>query len=149
MAGLHGFEGDKDYDGILIPNGAYRAMIVETEEIQNSKKTGTYLKIVFDVLEGPQKGRHVWLNLNLDNPSEQAVRISRAVLKQICIACGGLTPTDSSDLHGIPLVIHVDREERNDNGQWKNRITRYESLMTVPEKETAGAEAAKDAPWKT
>ena len=145
MAELHGFDGNQDYGGFIIPEGPYNAAITESEELQNSKKTGSYLKLVFTILEGPHKDRSIWLNLNLDNPSEQAVRISRSVLKQICVACGGVVPTDSTDLHDIPMVINVDKEQRNDNGQWKNTITGYVSRMNAPA-ETVGAEDT--APWK-
>lgn len=145
MPELHGFDGGKNYDGFLIPEGPYNAAITESEEHENSKKTGTYLKLVFTILDGPHKGQSIWLNLNLNNPSEQAVRISRSVLKQICTACGGIKPTDSTDLHDVPMVITVDKEQRSDNGQWKNMITRFASRMNPPA-EKVGAE--EQAPWK-
>jgi hypothetical protein len=145
MAGLHGFDGEKEYGGFCIPNGSYRAAITESDEHQNSRKTGSYLKLVFTILEGEHKDRSIWVNLNLDNPSEQAVRISRAVLKQICVACGGIKPTDSADLHDIPMCITVDKEQRSDNGEWKNKITRFASLMDPPSEADL---AATQAPWK-
>ena len=145
MAKLHGFTSDGDYDGIVIGTAPYTATITHSEEKENSKKTGTYLVLVFTILEGPEKGGNVWVNLNLNNPSAVAVRISRSTLKDICNALGGVSPVDSSDLHDIPLVIHVDREKRADNGQMKNIITRYESTHAQ-----AGQVATKatKAPWE-
>jgi hypothetical protein len=145
MAGLHEFDAEKNYEGFVIPVGSYNAAITDSSEHQNSKKTGTYLKMVFTILDGPQKDQSIWLNLNLNNPSEQAVRISRSTLKQICVACGGIKPTDSRDLHDIPMTIHVDTEQRSDNGQLKNTITRFASRMEAPA-EKVGAD--EKAPWK-
>lgn len=148
MAGLHGFNPKEDYDGYLVPDGSYNAAIVESEEHDNSKKTGTYLSLVFEILEGPQKGRKLWTNLNLNNPSEQAVRISRAHLKQICKAVGVLEPADSSDLHDIPLVISVEKEKRNDTGELANRIKKFESRLEAQTAETTETVGAGEAPWK-
>lgn len=146
MAELHGFQSDGDYDGIVIATGAYTATITHSEEKENSKKTGTYLVLVFTIIDGPEKGANVWVNLNLNNPSAVAVRISRATLKDICNALGGVSPIDSSDLHDIPIVIHIDREKRADNGQMKNIITRYESTGAAV---GAATEKSEKPPWET
>jgi hypothetical protein len=43
------------------------------------------------------------------------------------------------------MTIHVDTEQRSDNGQLKNTITRFASRMEAPA-EKVGAD--EKAPWK-
>lgn len=123
MPSLHGYDPTEEYTGFgNIPAGAYNAIITESKEVKNKKTPGTHLALTFSILDGPQKNRKVWTRLNLQNESQQTVRISRSELKNICTACGGIRPTDSVQLHNIPMVIHV---KTDDNGF--DRIKKYES----------------------
>ncbi|MGQ9636057.1 MAG: DUF669 domain-containing protein, partial [Bryobacteraceae bacterium] len=87
-----------------IPAGKYLAMITASEMKPNKAGTGSYLELVFTIVEGEYKGRQLWGRLNLDNPNELAVKIARAELSAICRAVGVLTPRDSVELHNLPLV---------------------------------------------
>jgi hypothetical protein len=149
MPNLHGYNPDDDYKGFgVIPAGAYDAVITDSKEKQNSPTSkdpnGSHLFLTFEIISGPQKGRKAFSNLNLNNANEQAVRISRAELKQICVACGGVRPTDSVELHNIPIVIHIEQDSNN-----RDVIKKYESsgptAATVPS--TAEAED-NTPPWK-
>ena len=86
--------------------------------------TGKYLSLGFKCIEGNQKGMMVFTNLNLVNPNEVAVNIANQDLKRICTAVGKKSITDSSELHGIPLVIKV--AVRDDDDPYPgNDIKRY------------------------
>jgi hypothetical protein len=127
-----------------IPEGDYVAAIVGSETKPNSKRTGSYLQLMFEVLEGEYKGRKLWARLNLDNLSQQAVDMARAELSAICRAVGVLKPADSSALHDRPLTIQVVQRTRSDNGEPTNEIKKYSSTASpVPPPPTND-----EAPWE-
>jgi len=90
-----------------VPPGEYEVMIVDSELRETSAGNGQFLKLTFRILEGDHEGRFIWKNLNLVNPSEQAVEIAQRELSAICHAVGVLTPEDSQELHGIPMLARV------------------------------------------
>lgn len=109
-----------------IPAGKYPAMITASEMKANKAGTGSYLELVFTILEGEYKGRQLWARLNLDNPNETAVKIARAELSAICRAVGVLTPRDSAELHNLPLIVKVGCRHRKDTGEIVNVLKGYE-----------------------
>jgi hypothetical protein len=128
MADLRGFDANQveptgDFEPI--PAGKYPAVITESELKPNKAQTGHYLQLTFEVLEGPHKGRRLWARLNLDHPNAKAVEIARAELSALCRAVGVLAPTDSVELHNLPLVIHVKCKKREDTGEVTNEIRGY------------------------
>lgn len=91
-----------------VPPGEYTVMIIDSEMKQTSAGTGSYLKLTFRIIEDEEyEGRFIWKNLNLDNPSEQAVEIAQRELSAICHAVDVLEPEDSQELHGIPMLAKV------------------------------------------
>ena len=109
-----------------IPAGKYVAMITASEMKPNKAGTGSFLELVFTIVEGQYKGRQLWGRLNLDNPNELAVKIARAELSAICRAVGVLTPRDSVELHNLPLVIRVACKKRKDTDEITNVIQGYD-----------------------
>ena len=60
-----------------IPAGEYLCVITASDEKPTKSGNGTYLELEFEVIDGPHKGRKLWDRLNLNNPSEMAVKIAR------------------------------------------------------------------------
>jgi hypothetical protein len=114
-----------------IPAGKYLAMITASEMKPNKAGTGSYLELVFTILESEHKGRQLWSRLNLDNPNELAVKIARAELSAVCRAVGVLTPRDSVELHNLPLVIRVGCKKRKDTDEIANVIQGFEKRDAV------------------
>ena len=128
MANLHGFNAhdvDPAADFEAIPAGKYLAVITESEMKPTKSGNGSYLEIVFQVLEGEYKGRLLWSRLNLDNPNELAVQIARGELSAICRAVGVMQPKDSIELHNLPLLVSVKCKRREDSGDVVNEIRGY------------------------
>jgi hypothetical protein len=149
MADLRGFDANTvepsaEFDPL--PPGKYLAIIVETDLKPTQSGNGNYLELTFEILEGQYKGRKVWARLNLDNPSEQAVKIARSELSAICRAVGVMTPNDSVELHNLPLVITVRCKKRKDTGEIANEVKGYEK------KEAAAGQpqqaATSTPPWR-
>lgn len=127
MANLNGFDAntvDPAADFSPIPAGKYVAVITNTEMKPTKSGNGSYLEITFQILDGEYKGRLLWARLNLDNPSEMAVKIARAELSSICRATGVMQPKDSCELHNLPLVITV-KQKTDSDGEVRNEIKNY------------------------
>jgi hypothetical protein len=154
MADLNGFDANQvepNADFAPLPPDTYEAMIVESEWKTTAAGTGRYLKLTLQVLGGQYSGRMIWDNLNLENPSAQAVQIARGTLSAICRAVGVLTPKDSVDLHNLPLMCRVVQEPYE--GGVSNKIKGYKPKATsAPTKAEAPAKAAPasagKAPWR-
>lgn len=152
MASLGGFnaqevEPSTGFDPI--PVGDYVAIISNSEEKTTKAGDGSYVKLEFTILEGKYEGRKLWENLNLNNRSEEVVKIARATLSSICRALSILRPVqDSIELHDQPLIIKVGVEKRKDTGEMQNRIKAYkprsDGIATPP----AAGPAAGKKPWE-
>lgn len=153
MASLNGFnaaevEPSKGFDPL--PVGDYVAMIVDSEEKTTQAGTGSYIKLTIEIVDGDYKGRKLWENLNLNNPSSEAVAIAKATLSAICRAVGVLTPRDTVELHNIPMSVKIGLEKRKDSGEMQNRIKSYKgrvdaSAITTPQ--SSAASGGGTAPW--
>ena len=138
-----------------LPAGEYVAIVTDSAMKDNSARTGQYLALTFQVIEGEYEGRFVWANLNLVHPSEKAVQIARADLAALCKAVGILQPRDSADLHDKPVVIRV-VVRKNDEGNPRNEIKAYKPASAQPPKtDSAKPDPVKPAaakssvpPWK-
>ena len=108
MAFLGGFDADQVQDDFApIPEGEYAAVICASEMTRNKKGDGEYLKLTFKIAAVKFKGRQIIHRLNLKNSSDIAVKIALNELGKICRAVGVKRPTDSTELHNIPLLIGV------------------------------------------
>ena len=125
---LGNVDAKKSFDPI--PAGWYTAEITGSEMHPTKAGNGHYLKLEFTVLDGDDAatiGRHLWTNLNLDNPNQAAVDIAYSELKGICDAIGhGGVVGDSEELHGAPMEIKVSiREDTSGKYQPQNEIKDY------------------------
>ncbi|RQS39796.1 DUF669 domain-containing protein [Burkholderia sp. Bp8990] len=128
MGNLSGFDADTipESDFSAIPKGIYPAFAVESEKKPTKNGKGEYLQFTFEIVDGQHKGRKLWARLNLWNPNQAAVDIAQRELAQICKAAGMPRINDSSELHNIVILLHVDTE-LNDRQQEVNVIKKYES----------------------
>ena len=102
--------------------------------------TGRYLQLEFEITDGEYAGRKLWSRLNIENQNAEAVRLARADLSAICRAVNVLTPSDSIDLHNLPLVIKVHCRKDKNTGEITNDIRGYESKANYkPEPKQAPA----------
>ncbi len=149
MPNLNGFDANTvepvDASFEPIPAGKYLAVIRDSQE-KTSQKGHTYLSLEFEVLDGEYRGRKVWANLNLNHPDADVVKYARAELAEICKTVGVLKPTDSVQLHNLPLVITVKVVARKDTGELQNRVRGYarkEAASGQPQQAANGT-----PPWR-
>lgn len=91
-----------------LPTGDYPAQIVDSDMKPTKKNDGHFLELEYDVIDGPCKGRKVWVRLNLDNPNAKAVEIANRQFASIREATGVANPRDSQELHYKPHTIRVE-----------------------------------------
>lgn len=134
MADLRGFDANTVEPSAPmepIPAGRYLAMITASEMKPNKSGTGQFLELVFTITEGEYKNRQLWARLNLVNPNPLASKIAQADLSALCRAVGIMTPSDSCELHNLPLVIRVRCKKRKDTGEIANEIRGYERREAI------------------
>lgn len=148
MADLNGFNAndvDPAADFEAIPAGKYLAIITESGMKSTKSGNGSYLELVFQVIDGEHKGRLLWARLNLDNPNSLTVQIARSELSAICRAVGVMQPKDSVELHNLPLLVTVKCKKRQDTGEITNEIKGYakkEAAVGQPQQA-----ASNTPPW--
>src|SRR3990167_11317422 len=120
MADLSGYDANEYEPSVpseVTRAGDYPAIITTSEWRDTKNGDGQYLYLELQVAEGEYQGRKLFERLNLKNQNEQAVEIAKRTLSAICRAVGNMTPTDSEDLHNIPILVKVDVEKRGENGE--------------------------------
>jgi len=138
-----------------LPDGQYPAMVTASELKDTKAGNGKFLALTFEVIDGDFKGRKLWANLNIVNPSAVAEKIGRAELASLCKAVGVANPKESEELHDVPVIITVRKDKRDAT---RNEIKGYAPVgeaFEVPESKpvTKAAPVAKPAatgkkPWQ-
>ena len=96
---------------VLIPQGQYQAVIVESELKPTSKGDGQFLAMKVVITQGQHQNTEFIERLNIINPNPIAVEIAYKTLARISEALGmSQTPTDSNQLHNRPLMIQIETE---------------------------------------
>lgn len=140
-----------NYDAL--PDGDYVAILTASEMKETKAGNGQYLSVTAEIIDGDHKGRKVWDNLNVVNPSAVAEKIGRAQLAALCKAVGVDNPQDSEELHNKPLVIAV-RKDKQD--KTRNVIKGYKPVGDAYEPGAGGNDsfepdekpAPKKKPWQ-
>jgi hypothetical protein len=163
LAGYNAANHEPMSEFTLMPDGEYRAIATESEFKATKQGNGEYLQITWEFIDEPYRKRKTWSRLNLMNPNATAVEIAQRELSSICRAVGILTPKDSSELHGRPIILKIGHETRKDNGEVSNRIKGYASVdaggsnatppagppaTSVPNPPPAAPAAGSVPPWR-
>ena len=111
----------------VVPAGDYTAIIEGSDYVPNKAGDGKILKLTYQIIDGPLKGRKIFNNLNLENKSQKAVEISQQSLNSIMKACNVPTLQDSNQLHNIPMLISVAVKEDATYGK-QNSINKHTGL---------------------
>jgi len=159
MANLQGFNAHDVEPAAsfeAIPAGKYLAAVTESEMKPTKNGDGSYLQLMFTILEGEHQGRVLWARLNIINPNATAVKLAYAELSALCRAVGVMIPKDSSEFHNIPLTITVKVKKREDNGELTNEVKGYEAktatttaaVASKPQQAPTAGTAPTTPPWK-
>jgi hypothetical protein len=125
---------EKDFEPV--PAAEYIAVIEDSDYVDNKNNTGKNLKLTYQIIEGRMKGRKIFNNLNLENPSQQAAQIARRTLNSIGVAVGLINIKDSTQLHDTPMRIKVTVKDDPIYGK-RNQITKHTALKQSETKDVA------------
>ena len=133
-----------------LPAGKYLAQITDSEMKDAKSGLGKYLKLTFEVVDGPYRGRKCWAQLNILNQNQTASEIARRELSAIAHAVGVMTFRDSAALHNLPLVIHVKCKTREDTGTIQNEVTGFEAkeALLAPPAVSSAQSVVDTPPWQ-
>ncbi len=155
------FFGDEGFDSnakenqkvnTCLPAGEYSAVLVASEKKATKDDGGSYLKMDFQIVRGEFQNQHIFQNLNLwlaltDDKKRTAVQIAKGQLSELCRAVGVGTPKDSTELHGIELMIRINAKENGEYGM-QNNITKYSPMpRTASPVSIPVAAKVGDNPW--
>lgn len=121
MSDLGNFNADehknKKFDPI--PKGDYSVIAIGSQMKDNKKKTGTYMEMQFQVLDGQYQNRRFfkrfnWTTTKTDDGAKKGVQIGKGQFSELCRAVGIITPKDSAELHNIPVIARIKIEKGND-----------------------------------
>ncbi len=132
-----------------IPEGLYKAVIIDSEMKPTKAGTGNYLELKFEVIDNQYAGKWIRSRLNLDNPNPKAVEIAQRDLSSICRALGKSAIGDSEELHHKPMTIKVTIQPANGDYAASNEIKAYspaDALQAVATPAAAPSPAPAAAP---
>ena len=89
-------------------------IIKESELKENRDKTGGYLELLLEVIDGEHKGASGPYRLNLFHTNQQTVNIAYAQLSAICHVVNEFQVADSSQLHNKPFNVIVGLQKAED-----------------------------------
>ena len=144
-------------DFSALPAGLKIAAIYKSQYKATKAKTGHMLQLQLKVLEGKDKGRVFFENLNLDNPNPVAVEIANKTLNSICQACLKASVKDSEELHNIPMRVTLRVDAATATQPASNSVTNYQSYdgemveesPAVPNSgEATSTPVTKKLPWE-
>ncbi len=138
-----------------LPADWYKCVITSAEQKPNSKKTGAYLELRIEVIDGQYQGRLVFDRLNLINPNSVAVDIARRSLASIAQAIS-VDVKDSVELLDKPLMVKLAVRPAENGYDASNEVKGYDAasgaVKSVGEGLGAVAPAASNGsatpPWK-
>lgn len=90
-----------------LPLGKHPVTITNSEAKVTKDQQGGYIELTCTAFDGPAKGQSQPIRLNLNNKSQDAVRIANQQLAAICAVVQHLQFQDFAELYNKPFVIEV------------------------------------------
>ncbi len=109
-----------------LPAGWYQATITSAELKKTKAGTGEYIAIRYDILGPTHQGRVVFGNLNIANPNQKAEEIGRQQLRELMVAIGLNSVSDTDQLIGGSLSIKLDIKSDEQYGD-KNEVRGFKA----------------------
>lgn len=120
-------EVNESYD-VIPDNTIVNAVITSSEWKETKDKTGGYLALKYEIIDGNYKGRLIFENINLQNSNDKAVKIAQETLAKICNAIGKITVQNSEELHNIPMSLKLGVNPAQNGYEASNKIKSYSKI---------------------
>jgi hypothetical protein len=89
-------------------------VIKESGAKETKKKDGTMCAMKLEIIDGPHKGLVADHNVNVTNPSQEAMRIGQQEMSAIAHVTGVLRVGNSQELHNKPFRVLVRKQQGED-----------------------------------
>lgn len=120
----------------LLPEGKYEVSVTGAQVKSTKAGTGQYISMELTVQDKDHKGRKVWHNFNIKNPSEKAVEIGKQQLVDFLVSAKSKiaeTKLESvTQLLGLRCTAKIIIEESEQYGD-KNRVHYFEQTPVESE----------------
>lgn len=156
MADLSGFNAlaPENQNNRCLPKGEYRCVMVDCKEKTTKDGTGRYLNSEFSILDGEHQNKKIFCKFNiwLDPSKEEAIRIAKAQLSELCRAINVPTPRDTSELCGKPVIVKLTIKSSDDYGDQNNVVgfkaaQLHQVTTPPPQQRPAAQQAATGGVW--
>ena len=110
----------------VMPAGIYDLIVTNATLNPTNSGDGKYIKAEFTILSGEYKKRKVWMNFNIENPSQKAVDFGLKQLKDLALSAGK-NPSHVDDLEtmmGLEVRAMIKITESEKYGK-KNEINYF------------------------
>ncbi len=108
------------------------------------------LVLVFEIIWGPSKGHQIIQRLTLLSADERLRIKGRTALRVLCRALGVHQPSDSSELHGKPVILRLTRKKGSEDKPTAGFVAcseadrqAWEEASTQAERDDRGETAAR------
>lgn len=130
----------ENYKGdVPIPKGWYLGVIKKSETVPTKNGDGTLVKLQCQLMDddrnGEYNGRWVFDQICFKPSSIKSMQFSTNKMASLSKAVGVNKPQDTSELHNVPVMIHVGIAE-DQNGDPRNEVKGYKPF------ERSGAQQA-------
>lgn len=116
-----------------MPDGPYPIEVEQAAEMDNRAGTGRYLELVLRVIDGPHRGRKLWVRYTSQHESEKAETIGLAQIRDASVALGKPQWEHESELQGRRGVVKVGRQkDNNERNEVKGWVMSPEQRATQP-----------------
>lgn len=119
--------------------GDFKCVVAASSMKENKAKTGSYLNLEMEVIDGEFAGRKFWSMFNIEHADETVRGYAMRDLKALCLAVGIEELNDSIQLHDLPFAVTLVLD-KNDNTRSQARKYRPANDGANPAK-VAGAHA--------
>lgn len=119
-----------------VPPGDY-VVQVESSDIKDARKAGNrFIELTLLIIEGEHANRKLTDRINLWNDNPKAVEIAQRTLNALCVAVGKMSVSDTTELHGIPMLASVkvkpgtpyEKDGQTVQGSPQNEIGTYKPI---------------------
>ena len=132
-----------------LPEGDYEMIVTKSDTKPTKAGNGHYLELEMQIVAGPFSGRRHWERLNLDNLSQQTVKIAQEQLARLCMAVGLDEIQDSDELHDRAFIatIGIDKKDATRNVVWDYKPAAATAAAPAVKPAAAAAPAKSQRPW--
>lgn len=154
LGGVFDANAKENQNSNVLPAGDYEVIAIASEVKDTNDKTGRYLNVQFQITKGEHQNKrffhkfNLWLTPSPTDPEKAektrtAITIAKGQFSEFCRAVSVLTPSDSSELHNIPLVVKAAVKDGGSYGM-QNNLTKFSARpqnapLVVPAAASQGA----------